>query len=470
MGRSGFAGDRVRMFEFGREIRRAFQGGAPAPRDGLTGGDAALLDLLDLGMLKSEGRAADIAAGRVGARDPAARQLEASRIWREVARRSGDAVVLRKAAALAQSAAAGFDRARRHAASAAARVEQACCALLGAELFGDEGLEAAVAATLTSAKTQSGPVGALALAGLAGLAGRQALRSAAPSEALAAAARFDAALLRLTAAGRDISGYRLAAAEHRAVKADVLAGCGARLKDHTLVDAALAELRVAIATLDADFEPLLFARLTAQSGSIQALRAELTGDANDAAEAVQRLTDALETLDRDQSPLDWTRVQAMLGQALRILGEATDSPRAFEQALRCFDRAALGLKDHPALALRAVAANQRSACLGRLAELTGDLAVLDAAEASLKTELLAVRPAEDPMSWAVIQLSLARLYELRGEITGRSGDRLQACALAYEAALDVFGEQGLRSLTALAASGLERVRERSDGLRRPSMR
>jgi hypothetical protein len=457
------------MFEFGREIRRALQGGAVrTPRDGLTGGDAALLDLLDLRMLRSEGRAADIAAGRVGVRDPAARQLEAARIWREVARRSGDPVVLRKAASLAQSAAATFERARRGPATAAARVEQAYCALLGSELFGDEGLEAAVAATLTAVKSQSGPVGALALAGLAGLTGRQALRSAAPSEALAAAAQFDPALQRLTAAGRDSSGYRLAAAEHRAVKADVMAGCGARLKDHTLVDAALAELKLAIASIDADFEPLLFARLTAQSGSIRSLRAELTGDAADAAGAVQGLTDALEALDRDQSPLDWTRLQAMLGQALRILGETTDSPRAFEQALRCFDRAALGLKEQPALALRAVAANQRSACLGRLAELTGDLAVLDAAEASLKTELLAARPTEDPMSWAIIQLSLARLYELRGEITGRSRDRLQASALAYDAALEVFAEQGLRSLTDLAASGLERIRCRSEGLRRSS--
>ena len=72
------------------------------------------------------------------------------------------------------------------------------------------------------------------------------------------------------------------------------------------------------------------------------------------------------------------------------------------------------------------------------------------------------------MSWAIIQLSLARLYELRGEITGRSGDRLGASALAYDAALEVFAEQGLRSLTDLAASGLDRIRSRSEGLRRSS--
>ena len=56
------------MFEFGRELKRLFGADAVnAPRDGLTGGDASLLELLDLRMIAEEGRAADIAAGRVGA-------------------------------------------------------------------------------------------------------------------------------------------------------------------------------------------------------------------------------------------------------------------------------------------------------------------------------------------------------------------------------------------------------------------
>ncbi|MBU2135242.1 MAG: hypothetical protein KKA45_03485, partial [Alphaproteobacteria bacterium] len=93
------------MFEFGRELRRVLSPAVSPPRDGVAGGDSALLDLLDLDMLRAEGRSADVAAGRVSARDPAARLLEASMVWREVARRSGDAVALRKAAACAQNAA-----------------------------------------------------------------------------------------------------------------------------------------------------------------------------------------------------------------------------------------------------------------------------------------------------------------------------------------------------------------------------
>ena len=102
------------MFEFGRELKRLFGGDAAGPaRDGLTGGDAALLELLELSLLRSEGKAADVAAGRVGARDRAQRLLEAAIVWREIARRSGEPVALRKAAATAETAAAAFGRDRR---------------------------------------------------------------------------------------------------------------------------------------------------------------------------------------------------------------------------------------------------------------------------------------------------------------------------------------------------------------------
>src|SRR5260221_5016465 len=102
------------MFEFGRELRRLLGAeNAPAPRDGMTGGDAALMELLPLKLLRAEAKAADVAAGRVGEKDRATRELEAAQVWREVARRTGDAMALRSAAATAQSAAARFEAARR---------------------------------------------------------------------------------------------------------------------------------------------------------------------------------------------------------------------------------------------------------------------------------------------------------------------------------------------------------------------
>ena len=60
------------MFDFGRDLKKLFgvDAGAPARaaahRDGLTGGDTSLLELLDLRLLVNEARSADVAAGRIG--------------------------------------------------------------------------------------------------------------------------------------------------------------------------------------------------------------------------------------------------------------------------------------------------------------------------------------------------------------------------------------------------------------------
>ena len=116
------------MFE---ELKRLFTTDAP-PRDGLTGGDASLFDVLDLGLLRGEARAADIAAGRISAKDPHTRRLEAARVWRELARRTGDPVALRNAALGAEKAVQGFKAEGRVKAWGAARCEQALSAMLGA--------------------------------------------------------------------------------------------------------------------------------------------------------------------------------------------------------------------------------------------------------------------------------------------------------------------------------------------------
>src|SRR3954462_6041110 len=135
------------MFGMGREIRKLF---APdAPRDGLSFGDAGLLELLDLNLLKAEARSADIAAGRIGARDRAQRLLEAAVVWRELARRTGDAMALRKAATLAEDSAARFKADGRTRGAARARCEQALVAIAGARLFAEDGLNAAAEYVLT---------------------------------------------------------------------------------------------------------------------------------------------------------------------------------------------------------------------------------------------------------------------------------------------------------------------------------
>ena len=448
------------MFEFGRELRR-FLGGEPVAgvfRDGLTGGDSSLLELLDLRLLINEARGADVAAGRIGVKDRGTRLIEASVAWREVARRSGDATALRKAASSAEAAAKLLAEQHKASGVARARAEQGLCALLGAELFGDEGLVAAAERVLAEAAGASGVGAALAEATLAGIRGRSALGSSTGVATIAAA--YEAPLAALGAAGRASPAARLMAAEHRIARADLLSLEGAALRNKDLIDHGVREAKAALSGLDLAVEPLSWGRAKAVEGAALARLAELTGDVGAAADGVDALAGALEQVAKDHSPLDWARIQAGLGQALIVLGETSDNPRAFEQAVTCFDRAELVLKEQPALALRAQAAGARAMALGRQAELTGDLAVLDVAIAALKTELCRLKPSADPVAWAVAQMNLARLYETRVDITGRDDGGLEAAAVALTTAMDVFGEEGMRSLTDLAHQALERLRTR----------
>lgn len=447
------------MFEFGRDLKRLFGVEAEfknAWREGLTGGDTSLLELLDVRLLTNEARSADVVAGRIGTKDRGARLLEAAVIWRELARRNGDATALRKGAAQAEAAVKIFETERRHDGLAAARCEQAVLALLGADLFGDEGLVAAASATLarTPANHRTALCGALS----AGLEGRAALAEGDLDRALAAVQAFDAPLRVLAAAKRTKGGAaRLQLADQRGARIDLILTCATRLKDRALAELAAAEAKTALEGVDADFEPLAWSRLETLRGAALAQLGDLDGELSRIADGVQAMSAAVEVLSVDHSPMDWARAQAMLGGALQAMGEASTSERVFEQAVSAYDRATQVLKVQPALALRAQVANNRALCLARCAELTADLAVLDAAELAFKAELAEVRGGRDPASWAVAQMNLARLYEARVEITGRDDGRLARAGIALAAAFDIFSELGLRSLTDLAAQGLQRL-------------
>jgi len=449
------------MFEFGRELMKLIAGERARPfADGLTGGDSALLELLDLNLLLQEAKGADVAAGRIGAKDKAQLRLDAAVVWREVARRSGDAVALRKAAATAEAAAAAFDPDRRPEGWARARCEQGVCALLGAELFGDPGLNAAAETAFQDARTaaRGGLAAPLADIGLAVVEGRQDLAQGDEGCARAAAARFNAPIAALDALSRRSRAARPLAAEARLARADLLCGWGARLKDEALLNLAREDAAAAAAKLDAAYEPLTWARAEILRGQALALWGEAVGDVDAVATGATALAAALDHLTRDHSPLDWARTQLALAQALQALGEASADERAYEKAVTCYDRANLVLKDAPATPLRGMAAGARAMCLARSAEITGDLGVLDAAEAAMKIELSNLRASRDPVAWALAQVHLARLYEARIDITGQDRGERAAAVTALDAALDVFGEEGLRSLSVVASEALERLR------------
>ena len=449
------------MFELGRELKRLFGADAAfGSGEGLTGGDGALLELLDLNLLLHEGRSADIAAGQQGAKDKPERRIEAAVVWREAARRTGDVVYLRKAAATAEAATEAIDPVRRADLWARSRAEQAYCALVGAELFGDQGLNAAAEAAFREARAaaRGGPVAAQVDVGLAVLAGRDILPRADVQAANEIADRFKAPIAALEALSRRAAAARIMAAEARLLRADLLCAFGARLKDQALLSRAIEDAAEVARRLNPDYEPLTWARAEVMRGQALTLRAEVTGDVDAVASAVDVLTTALEHLPRDHSPLDWARVQLALADTLQILGDACGDAKAFEQAVTCYDRANLVLRKIPTGPMRGLAASARAACLARSAELTGDLAILDAAEAAMKVQLANGQARRDTVGWAVAQLHLARLYEARLDLTGRDKGERAAAIIALEAALDVFAEEGLRSLTLIAADALERLR------------
>lgn len=448
------------MFELGRELKRFFSADRiRTPDDGLTGGDSSLLELLETRILKQEAKSCDIAAGRVGAKDKPRRRLEAAIVWREVARRTGDAVALRKAAAGAETAAAGFEAANRKDGWARARCEQAFCALLGAELFGDPGLNAAAEVAFRDARTQvrGGLASPLADVGLLVVEGRRLLDTADSFQARAFLERFTTPIAALDAIAKRVTIARALAAEARLLKVDLMCGWGGRLRDSDLLQQAAREAAAAAERLDENYEPLTWVRAKLAHGQAMALRGEISGDVDALAAGAGALAVSLENLTRDHSPLDWARAQVALAQGLQALGEVANDARAFEHAVNCYDRAGLVLRDAPTLPLRGLAAGARAVCLARSAEITGDRAVLDVAEAAMKIELANLAPRRDPVGWGLAQLHLARLYESRIAMTGRDNGERAAALVALEAALDVFADHGQRSLSILATDAIQRI-------------
>ncbi|WP_395671922.1 hypothetical protein [Phenylobacterium sp.] len=448
------------MFELGRELKRLLGDGVGrAARDGVSGGDPALMELLALKILRDEGRAAEVAAGRIGAKDPPQARLQAAMIWREVARRAGDAAALRKAAAAAEMAVDALDARRRPDLWARARVEQGFCALTGAELFGDVGLDAAAEVAFREARAvvRGGLAASLADLGIAVVDGRRLVAHGDAADAHLVAGRFAGPIAALDALTRRVVAARTLAAKARLIRADLMCGWGARLGDEVVLRLAVDDASAAARRLDPAYEPLTWARAEILRGQALTLWGEALGDVEAISAAATALSSALDELALDHSPLDWARAQLGLARSLQSLGEAAEDPRAFEQAVTAYDRAGLVLREASGLPLRGAAAAARAACLARSAELTGDLAVLDAAEAALKIELAAARPGRDPIGWALAQLNLARIYEARIDITGKDGGRRARAALALDTAVEVFAEHGLRTLVVEAQAALARL-------------
>lgn len=439
------------MFDFGRELKRFFQ---PAvPREGLALGDSTLLELLDLRMLQSEARSADVAAGRIGAKDRTFKLSQASAAWREVARRNGDAAALRKSAASAEQAAKLARESDRRSALVRALCEQVQTAFVGADLFGEDGLNVAADYLLGQAGSASTTQGLKAMLGA-----RQGIGKATLESAKATALSFDRALAGLK--GRTPAEIA-AAIVLRCERAEFLTGCGTLLGEPQLIEQALADLNGACQSADGAYHPLTAARAFELRGLALLQLGEFKADPVPILESLDAFSLAIDLITPDHSPLDWARLHHGQGRAFTALGETGASDVAFQRALQAFDKAAAVLGAAPHLALRAIVAQDRASCLVRRAEARGDGFALDEAEAILRGELAGLSHSPEPVAWAVLQLNLARIYMVQAALGGRRQGRRAEAGEALLAALDVFSERGLRSLAAVADAALEELREAS---------
>lgn len=437
--------------DLGRELKRITGRELRAPA---LWADAAALELMPLSMLRREAAAAGLAAHQADKRDRSSKLLGYAVMLREIARRTGEPETLAKASAAAEWA----GREAEGATLVAARLEQAADARLNAELFADAtGVEAAE--TWLTAADQVKPTPEISMRRLARRAAFDAARALAArdlDEAVQAAGRLDEAVDRLDAFVRDTNTAKAESAALRCERADFLIGFGARLKDKALLMQAETDLAQLSRRLDPAYLPLSWARSEGLRGEALAGLGDLTGDANCLAESVRVLAAAAEHVDFDHSPLDRARLSHALALALEALSEACGDDGLLDHALSAFDQAMVVLEPSQARGLRAMAAYNRAACVARRAEKEGDPQALARAESAFRAELTRSGPI-DPVAWAVAQLGLARVYDARAALEGEAS-RPRDAAVALTEALDVFTEQGLKTLAEAAQAALERSR------------
>ena len=451
------AGQGRLMFGLNRQVRKLLEEQGGALRDGLSADDMSLVEVLPLGMLLKEATEADDAAGRASGRKRSQLRLDAAILWREVTRRSGEVRALSRAASAAEGALDLYNA--RSAGWARARCEQGFAALLGAELFGDPGLlDAAETAFRDSLSgPRRGLSAPLAEIGLLTVSGRRALSTGDAQAARVAAARFAQPIAGLKAMATRIRAARMLSVDGHILRAELLCEWGARLADPPLLRAAVRDTISAASGLTPDFEPLTIARIGFARSRAQIALGEVEGDAETVIAGVNLVTGVLSELTLEHSPLDRAQGEYILGIGREVLGELTGDARSFDRALDAFDNVLKIAGRRDGLVLKAKASAHRALCLARMAEISGDVAVLNSAEKAFRTELASASVVRDRESWALLQLNLARLLLARLDITRKDRGERAGARAALSSALDLLSDHGLKALGRSAAKTLELV-------------
>lgn len=421
--------------------------------------DPGRMELLNVGALRSHAAATALAAHQASRGDKSARLIEQSVVLRELARRTGDADTLAKAASAADRAAReGRGEPRRF---AAARMQQALAALVTAEVFGDEPALDAASAWLGEAETalgcQPGRLNGPALIRIR-IEARRAVFTRQREFAMSAASLFDEALADLEARVRLSGQGKLELAAARCERAELLIGAGARARQPGLLDRAAEDLREVTGSLDPDYLPLTWMRAETLRGEALLSLGHVAGEPRVLADAAAAFAAAADQAPSGHSPLDRVRAGHGLGLALKACAETTGQGKLFASALSAFDRSSDELgAGREGLPIRARLVHDRAMCLISAAERRPEPLALSRVEQKFRTDLESGSGKNDPVTWAVAQVALARIYELRAERQGDAGERADA-AVALAEALEVFSERCLPALAERVRDALGRVK------------
>jgi tetratricopeptide (TPR) repeat protein len=183
--------------------------------------------------------------------------------------------------------------------------------------------------------------------------------------------------------------------------------------------------------------------------------------------AAQGLRAALQVRTRRKAPIAWAATMTDLGYILMRLGDRETGTARYEEALRCFQNAALELPISRSPRDFAEAHGNLAAILLRIAERTGDVSRLPGALEALDLAARAIPRAESPLDWAGLQHTRAVILLLLGEARGDT-DYLRDALNAADAALSVFspelGPERFIATQALRARAADGLRSRHGGL------
>ena len=369
------------MFEFGRDLRRIFDGHQADQ-------DLGWLEVVDVNVLRGEARRQTIDAGRATCPRPVQAWLLASALWREHTRRSGAADSLQHARLTALD---GRKAARTNDERAEAVMALAETMVLSFDLYGGpESLNRALGLIDGLKDHATRPLLKVRLTALHARIRARQVRSPG-GDSLQAMAFLDQAVHELSRRpGLLLDTLKLD-------RAALTLTFGIERRDARLLDQAGRELRELVDTCPAERRPLTRARALALCGAGLAALAALADNAEALDQGRALFDAACDQFTPDHSPMDWAAVILARSAALPGAACLVEGGQSHVLGGLTRSRTVLGL----ALAEAVVEAGVMKA------ETQGDILGLDRLAARLRSRLAMDRPR--PVAWAVDQIGLARI-------------------------------------------------------------